>query len=145
MKSAKRLIGLLVCFGGLFGLAGCGGKSKLQQLGVGPMVPVQGKVTLGGKPLKGGNVFFYPQGEVKGFAPMGLIDAQGHYTLATSGEAGAPVGKYRATVEPASEDKSQDMQMDVRYASAEHSPLLVEVRENAPAGAYDLKLEIKPR
>src|SRR5690348_16586915 len=66
MNSAKRLVGLLACFGALFGLAGCGGKSKLQPLAPGPMVPVQGKVTLAGKPLKGGNVFFYPQGEAKG-------------------------------------------------------------------------------
>jgi hypothetical protein len=106
------------------------------------MVAVHGKVTLAGKPLMGGNVFFYPEGEVKGFVPQGLIDSQGNYSLATSGEAGAPVGKYRATVEPASEDKAQDMLVDVQYTSWVNSPLLVEVRENAPAGTYDLKLAI---
>jgi len=90
----------------------------------------------------GGNVFFYPRGEVKGFVPMGLIDAQGNYSLATSGEAGVPVGTYRATVDPASEDKGQDMQVDVKYTSSENSPLIVEVKEGAPAGTYDLKLPI---
>ena len=142
MKLATGSIGRLVCLGAVLFLAGCGGKSALQSLGVGPMVSVQGKVTLGGKPLMGGNVFFYPEGEVKGFVPQGLIDAQGHYSLATSGEAGAPVGKYRATVEPASDDKAQDMLVDVRYTSWVNSPLLIEVRENAPAGAYDLKLAL---
>ena len=142
MKSAICPIGLLVCFGGMVSLAGCGGKSALQKLGVGPMVPVQGKVTLAGKPLMGGNVFLYPEGEVKGYVPQGLIDSKGDYSLATSGEAGVPVGKYRVTVEPASEDKRQDMLVDVRYTSSVKSPLVLMVTENAPAGRYDLKLEI---
>lgn len=144
MQFAKVSIGLSVCFAAMLSLAGCG-KSALQSLGVGPMVPVQGKVTLGGKPLMGGNVFFYPQGEVKGFVPQGLIDSQGNYSLATSGEAGVPLGKYRATVEPASDDKSQDLLVDVRYTSWVHSPLVLEVKENAPPGTYDLKLAIVKR
>jgi hypothetical protein len=142
MNFAKCFIALLVCFGEMFFLTGCGGKSALQQLGVGPMVAVEGKVTLGGKPLMGGNVFFYPQGEVKNYTPSGVIDTQGNYFLATSGEDGVPVGKYRVTVEPASEDKSQDMLIDVKYTSFEKSPLIIEVKENAPAGTFDLKLPL---
>ena len=130
------------CVGALISLVGCSGNRPMPKE-FGQLYPVEGKVTFDGKPLRGGNVtFFSLDRDVKMLQPMGLIDAQGHYSLATSGEAGAPVGKYRATVEPASDDKAQDMLVDVRYTSWVNSPLLVEVRENAPAGAYDLKLAL---
>lgn len=124
-------------------LAGCGdGKTPLQRLVAGPMAPVQGKVTLAGKPLLGGNVFFYREGEDQvGYIPSGIIDTKGNYSVNTSGEAGVPVGKYRVTVEPASEDKNQDMMMDVRYSSSTFSPLTVNVTENPTPGQYDLKIE----
>lgn len=121
--------------------AGCDSRSNLQKLNVGPMAPVQGKVTLAGKPLLGGNVFFYPDGEEQKFVPSGLIDEKGNYTVNTSGEAGVPVGKYRVTVEPSSEDKNQDMMMDVKYSSSTNTPLTVTVTENPKPGQYDLKLE----
>lgn len=139
--SQGRCVVVLACVAGSFFLVGCSGKSPLQKLGVGKMVPVQGKVTIAGKPLLGGNVFFYPQGDIQNFVPQGLIDAKGHYSLSTSGEAGVPIGKYRVTVEPASEDNSQNLLVDNRYTSSTHSPLLLEVKEDAPEGAYDLKLQ----
>lgn len=133
---------LWIVLAALVPLAGCDNRTGLQKLGVGNLVPVQGKVTLAGKPLRGGTVFFYPQGEVTGFVAQGNLDADGNYSLATSGEDGAPLGKYRATVEPASDDRAQDLLVDSRYSSHTHSPLIVEVKAGAPAGAYDLKLKI---
>ena len=44
------------------------------------------------------------------------------------------------TVLPGSKDKSMDLAVDDVYQSWENSPLVVEVKENVPAGAYDLKL-----
>jgi hypothetical protein len=131
------LVPFILC--GMLALAGCGnGRS------VGPCVPVQGKVTLGGKPLVGGRVTFVPlEGNASGPRPEGDIDAKGRYSLTTGGKEGAPVGKYRATLTTSGMDKTQDAQFDARYSNWETSPLVIPVTENAPAGAYDLKL--KPR
>jgi hypothetical protein len=139
-----RRFALLVCFGMLFALAGC--KSKLESLGVGPMIPVEGKVTVGGKPLRGGMVYFNaPEGETRAYQPTGFIDTEGNYSVSTSGEKGAPAGKYRVTVDPASDDKLMDLSVDAQYMTPTKTPFLFEVKENAPAGAYDLKMEIKKR
>jgi len=110
------------------------------------MIPVQGKVTLGGKPLGGGIVYLYPpEGEERAYVPLGFIDPQGNYSVTTSGEKekGAPAGKYKVTVEPGSGDKSMDLAVDPKYQSQKRTPFVFEVRENAPAGAYDLKMERK--
>jgi hypothetical protein len=102
---------------------------------------VKGRVTLGGKPLVGGMVTFVPQGGPADQArPEGTIDAQGNYSVKTAGTDGAPVGKYRAAVTTSGEDKKQSAQFDPRYSNWEKSPLLVEVKEDPQAGAYDLKL-----
>lgn len=138
-------IAAMALIGTALATAGCDKRSNLQKLGVGPMVPVQGKVTLAGKPLLGGNVFFYPEGETQAYVPSGLIDTKGNYTVNTSGEAGVPVGKYRVTVDPSSEDKNQDMTMDLKYASSTNSPLTLNVTENPTPGQYDLKLEVARR
>jgi hypothetical protein len=99
---------------------------------------------MGGKPLVGGMVTFIPQGGPGDQArPEGTIDAQGNYSVQTAGADGAPVGKYRAAITPSGEDKKQSAQFDPRYSHWEKSPLLVEVKENPLAGAYDLKLALK--
>jgi hypothetical protein len=138
------LLGVFLCV--TVTLAGCNRKSKLQQMVTTPMVPVEGKVTLGGKPLGGGILYFYaPEGEGKAYTPLGFIDSQGNYSVNTSGEKGAPAGKYRVTVEPGSGDKSIDLAVDPMYQSSKRTPFVIEVRENAPPGAYDLKMEFKKK
>jgi hypothetical protein len=108
----------------------------------GALFPVEGKVTFDGKPLRGGNVTFFAQDhDVKQLQPMGLIDGEGNYFVSSYQQKGAPAGKYRVTVIPATNDKSIDLAVDDRYQNWEKSPLMVEVRENAPAGAYDLQLK----
>src|SRR5262245_28864622 len=145
MKLSGRvfLLGFLV--GGLVPLPGCGGNKPLPAE-LGPLFPVQGKVTLDGKPLRGGNVtFFALDHDVKICQPQGLIDSQGNYFVSSYEQQGAPAGKYRVTVLPGSDDKNMDLLVDDLYMSWENSPLIVTVQENAPTGAYDLKLKISPK
>jgi hypothetical protein len=134
VRGFAGLLGLSAC--GLLALGGCGeGRS------VGPCVPVQGRVTLGGKPLVGGTVSFIPlEGGPDRPRAEGGIDAQGHYSLKTAGKEGAPAGKYRAVVTTSGEDKNQDRQFDPLYSHWAQSPLLVTVAEGAAPGAYDLRM-----
>jgi hypothetical protein len=126
--------GLLLC--SLMALAGCSKDNAL------PCIPVQGKVMLGGRPLVGGWVTYVPLAEAaKGPRPEGPIDAQGFYALKTGGREGAPVGKYRATLTISGMDKGQNAEFNPLYSHWDKSPLIVPVAEDAPAGAYDLKLE----
>jgi len=144
MRSAIGF-GLLVCFGGLLLLAGCN-RNRPMPKEFGPRFPVQGTVTIDGQPLRGGNVRFYAMDhDAKDLQPEGLIDAQGKYTVTSYEEPGAPAGKYRVTVDPGSDDKKQDRLVGYLYQDWKKSPLIVTVQENAPAGAYDLKISSQKR
>jgi hypothetical protein len=112
-------------------LAGCGGG--------GHRVPVRGKVTLNGKPISGGTVTFIPTGETNEPPPEGKIDAEGNYSITTRGSEGAPLGTYRAIIEP--DDKTTASLMAPEYSNLKKSPLTVEVTDNKPAGGYDLKAQ----
>jgi hypothetical protein len=143
MKYRKLFLGVLLW--SVVGLVGCsGGPTKH----LGPIVPVKGKVLLGEKPLLGGTINFLSLDEGDMGAPVstGTIDDQGRFAVKTGSKAGAPVGKWRVTVDTAGADKSpggQESQFDTVYSSWKDSPLTVEVKENASAGAYDFHL--KPR
>jgi hypothetical protein len=134
LSVGRVLVVLLVC--GAIVPGGCG-----KRLSVGPCLPVQGNVTLGGQPLVGGQVMFIPL-NVEGERPRpeGVIDAQGHYSLKTVGKEGAPAGEYRAIITTSGQDKNQDSRFDPTYSHWEKSPLEVRVAENSPPGTYDLKL-----
>jgi hypothetical protein len=134
----RRTVLLLGLLGsGWFTLPGCGGESK-------SLLPVEGRVTLHGKPLAGCAVTFVPL-EEKGeyYQAEGETDAQGIYTLKTAGRSGAPAGKYRAIVQTGAADRSQDASFDPQYSNWRKSPLLREVADNAPKDAYDLPLTRK--
>jgi hypothetical protein len=134
----NALVLLAACVGGLAALSGCGNSPSAG----GPYLPVKGKVTLGGKPLVGGDVTFVPLDGAPGRArPEGTVDKSGNYSVQTAGAEGAPAGKYRAVLTVSGEDRTQLGQFDPRYSQWEKSPLIVEVKENAPAAAYDLKLD----
>jgi hypothetical protein len=132
------------CVGSMVAIVGCGGGTGKV---LGPCVAVQGKVTQGGKALAGGTIAFLSMDDKDKGLPVaeGAIDAQGAYTVKTLGKEGAPVGKYRVTVEPGGEDKAQYMQFDGKYRNWRNSPLTIEVTENAPTGAYDFKLDVRKR
>lgn len=74
-------------------MAGCGPK--------GPTVhPVEGVVTLGGNPLEGADVIFWPTSPERPAA--GITDAAGRYRLTTPGfkpRAGALAGDYAVTIQ----------------------------------------------
>jgi len=115
---------------------GCNGSPEKPAL-----VPVTGKVLLGDSALTAGSVMFTREtGEPKVFA-IGPIDKHGVFELRTSGERGVPVGKYKVTVfasRPGAINKNSPI--PVKYGSPEATPLVIEVTENASAGAFDLKL-----
>lgn len=143
MPLAKGPFGLVICFGGFLFLPGCSG-TKSMPTELGALFPVQGKVTIGGKPLRGGIVHFFAlDHDVKISQPLGVIDAEGNYTVSSYGKKGAPAGRYRVTVDPGSGDKSMDLAVDAQYQNWQQSPLLVTVMQNAPADAYDLIMEMK--
>ena len=56
--------------------------------------PIEGTITLDGKPVKGLEVTFQPVGPEGGSA-LGYTDEQGHYTMQfPRGQVGAPPGEY---------------------------------------------------
>jgi len=133
-------------FAGLLvvGLAGCGDPSD-----VGRTVPVVGKVTVNGKPVKAGSVSFRPdksKGNTSVHEPYGEIDAEGNYKLYTGKKEGAPVGWYRVAVfagEPVEINNVSGQAKwyaNPKYAATDSSGLTVEVVEQPDLGVYDLKL-----
>jgi len=141
MRLGRCPFGVLLFTCALGSVPGCSGTRPMPKE-FGALYPVEGKVTFDGKPLRGGNVtFFALDHDVKQLQPMGLIDDQGNYFVSSYQQKGAPAGKYRVTIIPATNDKSIDLAVDDRYQNWEKSPLMVTVQENAPAGAYDLHLK----
>jgi hypothetical protein len=126
------------------GLAGCG-----DPYDVGATVPVVGKVTADGQPVKAGTVSFRPdksKGNTTVHEPYGEIDAQGNYKLYTGKKTGAPVGWYRVAVfagepvEVGNLSGQAKWYANPKYATADTSELALEVVATPAPGAYDLKL-----
>src|ERR1700729_3502154 len=62
-------------------------------------VPVSGKVTVGGEPLKTGTVTFFAEaGNPTKAEPRGKIKEDGTYEVQTDGKPGAPPGTYKVVV-----------------------------------------------
>jgi hypothetical protein len=102
-------------------VSGCGG-SKL--------VPVEGIVTLDGKPVEGATVVFLPDG-ASGRPAQGLTASDGRFHLSTVSEKGAGPGDYKVVVtktvgilppgaEPPSPDDERKM-LKQREDFAKHS------------------------
>jgi hypothetical protein len=116
---------------------------------VGRTVPVKGRVTVGGQPLKLGSVTFWPN-EAKGnkskLEAGATINEDGTYELFTKGKAGAPPGAYKVTVVaqpiPDSTKPGQAKSLvSPTYSNRDTTPLLIEVVENPAPGAYDLAVK----
>ena len=125
-------------------VAGCGYRRPAR-------VPVEGVVTLDGKPLAGAAVMLVP--EAGGRAGMGGTDKQGRFTISTYGARdGAVSGPHRVVVtkfvpkkprRAASEDASDEVEtvnsLPPVYSAPQTTPLRVDVRWGMPP--LDLALE----
>jgi hypothetical protein len=123
-------------------LSGCSGENL-------DLLPVSGRVYLGGQPLTTGAVSFHPT-NITGHVPTGTIDKEGRYTLSTAYQPGAPPGRYKVIihatepVEQAPGKASPGLPKSIippRYNESASSPFEIEVKPDAPEGAYDLRLE----
>ena len=127
----------------LYAAAGCSDPGD-----IGKTVNVKGKVLLGGEPLPGGQVQFHPDaGNASKLVPFGQIESDGTYTLSTGSATktakGAPLGKYKVTVNtkvpPTGTDPKPLPVIDPIYSDPAKTPLAVEVVESG--GQYDLPLK----
>jgi len=110
--------------------AGCGGGPKLP-----PRAPVEGTVTLDGKPLPRGTVQFVPDQDkrTKGPPAVAQIDADGNYRLSTAGVEGAVIGWHRVAVVA---------QENVDLNQTSYAPSLVPEKYNDPSSS-GLSYEVK--
>lgn len=102
----RRVLPLVLVGGGLLLAAGCGRNSDL--------VPVSGRVTLDGKPVKGLIVNFQPLGDTKGNGALSLVGEDGRFTLSDMrGGSGAHVGEYKVSFYPSAAGTKADDPADV--------------------------------
>jgi hypothetical protein len=109
------------------------------------MGPVKGLVTIDGAPLPTGNVVLHPETpnpDVKAMS-AGQIKSDGSYEIFTGGKSGAPLGKYKVAVTPATVPGASGTAappLNMKYANPGATPLTYEVVANGEVGRYDLKL-----
>jgi hypothetical protein len=116
-------------------------------VGCGPagptLIPVSGKVTLSGTPLKSGTINLVAD-ESKGTKQTGTsagkIQPDGSYTISTDGKDGAPPGWYKAIVITKYPGAPEDAVAINPVYTDPKSAISFEVVANPAAGAYDLKL-----
>jgi hypothetical protein len=135
--------------GGLVWWATAAGRQEVQ---------VRGRVTVGGTPLSGGLVIFYPdaaRGNASPVEPRSLIDRQGRYRLSAEGRTDIAPGWYRVVVVPpqaepggktaqsktTAQQPKQPPRFDRRYENPDTSGLAVHVTPTPAEGAYDFKLD----
>jgi hypothetical protein len=122
---------------------GCGGTK---------LVPVEGTVTVASQPVKKGTVTFHPDkegGNTQAYPtlPNATTDDNGKYSLATNGKPGAPPGKYKVTVTSTAPSDPKDPYsipkhlIDSTNSVPETTTIKIEVKADAPAGAYDVTLK----
>jgi hypothetical protein len=125
----------------LGGVAGCGGPAY-------EFAPVEGKVTLNGKPLAGVIVKFYPDSESTTQLPYatGTTDEAGEFRLSVSAkQPGALVGPNIAVVSWPVRDRANpppvpDAPIPVRYRDVTASPFRFEVKPG-PGQTIDLPMD----
>lgn len=129
-----RLMMCLLCAGGLITAAGCGGGPEV--------VPVAGTATVDGQPLSGFVITLIPDKEKGNTAEVDCsarLGEDGRYSITTDDRynqyKGAPPGWYKVTIW-STEDKAIPINKD--YLSGPKQ-LSIEVKPDAPPGAYDLK------
>ena len=90
MTILKRFFSLALLGIGVSCLTGCGGDDEL------PRGPVEGHVTLNGKPLSGVTIVF--ANKEAGVSQMATLDDDGHYEFTTYNSEGLPAGHYDVSI-----------------------------------------------
>lgn len=113
----------------LAAVAGCGQS--------GPQIaPVQGRVTLDGRPLAQADITFQPAGAQR--ASIGRSDSDGRYELAYKrGQPGAIVGEHTVNVEVSSELVKNPPPIPARYAANS------ELHRQVKSGENEINFELK--
>jgi hypothetical protein len=108
------------------------------------LTPVEGQITVAGRPLSDGRVLFVPASGVGGEG-RGVVEA-GRYSVTLDGapphKTGMPPGNYKVLVfaiKPSREMKPPEWLASQKYADAKTSPLSAEVP--ASEGKFDFSLE----
>jgi hypothetical protein len=113
-------------------------------------LPVEGNVTMAGKPLSTGVVILYPdveQGNASKHEPRAKIEADGSFRASTGLQPGATAGWYKVAVISTNDAEARTDYSLPRslipkgYGDKEKSGLALEVRKDAPPGAYDVDLD----
>ena len=134
-----RLLGLALLF-----VVGC------QPAGP-KLLPVEGKVTVDGKAIKGNvrsYVIFRPdtsKGNATPQEPNGQIDVEGNFKMTTGDKSGVPTGWYTVRIDAAdpidmANPYTTKWLVPLKYIDFESAKLTIEVVEKAEAGHYDFKL-----
>lgn len=114
-----------------------------------PTFPVRGRLLIGGAPAAGAMLVFHPQGVDRSAPrPKAYADAQGRYVLTTfaAGD-GAPVGKYRVTVElrqlvrRGEDTELGPNQAAEKYGRVTSTTLAAKVGETPAANHFDFSIE----
>jgi hypothetical protein len=143
-QPSRKAVGRFVVLGVVALAAGCGGLA---------LTPVEGKVTLDGRPLAKVIVAFYPlaeSGEASAPSSSGMTDEMGSYRLTCkNGKEGAAVGRHRAIVCPSPQARNPGGSpppppptIPLPYTSVLDTPLQIEVK--ADRREYHLKLTTPP-
>lgn len=140
----QRLISVVILAAGLAAAAGCGDSGP-------KLVPVEGRVTLEGKPVQEMLINFQPVGTNPGTGAHAMTDMDGRFTLSDMrGGDGAYAGEYKVSFYPAlGRKKEGDPSTDVvtdgsksglprLYLDADRSPLRVTIPEGG--GTADVVL-----
>jgi hypothetical protein len=129
----------------LLGASGC--NTALEEM----RIPVEGKVTLAGKPLTTGTIILKPdaeKGNTSKHEPRGKIDSQGNYQVETALKSGAPPGWYKVGVmafepgDPKNYVVGKSL-IDEDYNDPDKTGVVIEVVKTPTPGAYDIKLDAK--
>ncbi|QDT81695.1 hypothetical protein [Gimesia maris] len=114
------------------------------------LVPVSGMVRVNGEPLPKVGISFRPdaeQGNTAPYQPGGAADDTGKYELIAAAKNGAPPGWYKVVVFPytpppgGGAPKVKLPTFDKKYSDPATTELRIEVKADAPPGAYDLELK----
>jgi len=114
-RSTIMFVGCVIT---LTAVLGCGGNKRGANAPA--LVPVNGTVTLDGKPVSGALVTFIPTGSTRGKGAYGVTDENGRYELSEDGaNKGAPAGEYRVVCNKWVMPDGSDLPRDSKVAPDE--------------------------